>query len=111
MPDGSTVDSSEASPRDVDRDIVGVVEFHGECEDCPSKQVYRDVIHGGDWYLWTEGDGWDMVRCHPIDGRWVKKEDVEAEYDFDVMLRSAPTLPEDDWEEIRSDMVSDRDIP
>lgn len=56
-PDGTAVDSTEASPSDLEDGVVCIVEY--------LEPPYRELVSGGDWYVW-DGHRWS----HTGTGEW-----------------------------------------
>lgn len=104
--DFGSYSSEDYDPADLPADgCLGFVVYYEErvTENGPH---YRDIITGGDWYVIradnhveSYGDPPDRVR---IDGTWRSPPDIDP---GDFLIRSATTLPDDEWEKIYSEMI------
>jgi hypothetical protein len=92
--DGTTVDSTEAAPEQLDHGVVGVVEF--------LEPPYRKIVCGGDW-VWWDGEHWQETDS--VWNGWVDPpQDVPEKY-----VKRGAGLPDDEWERLRLRMVDDRE--
>ena len=75
--------------------MVGVVEYR--------EPPYRRIVDGCDWYVW-DGERWSGPSGGDT-GRWV------ARPAGDVVIRSAPSLPDGVWAEVQREMMEAREWP
>lgn len=68
---------------------------------------YRDIVTSHDWYVLMPC-GRVRVSGRRNNGRWGKKPAIAGD---ERLLKSAPTLPDDDWERLRAEMTEATEWP
>jgi len=94
--DGATYRTGDELPAD---GCVGVVVYY----DAP----YRDVVTGGDWYV-IAPCGRVAKKVGRPDGTWTDPPGTAPD---DVLVRSAPSLPDGEWARVQAEMMEARSWP